>query len=160
MQKITTFFWFNNQAEEAAKFYTSIFKNSKIGNVARYTEVGQEHHGQKPGTAMTVPFTLDGIDFIALNGGPVFQFSQATSFVINCETQAEVDHFWDNLSAGGQVQQCGWLIDKFGIAWQVTPSIMGKLLQGDPEKSKRAMAAMFTMVKIDIQKLQDAYDGK
>jgi len=157
MQKITPFLWFDNQAEEAINFYTSIFKNSKIGTVARYGEAGP---GPK-GTVMTATFQLEGHDFIALNGGPHFKFSPAISFVVNCETQAEVDEFWEKLSGGGAVQQCGWLTDKFGVSWQIVPTILGELLQDkDPEKSKRVMEAMLKMVKLDIQQLQQAYAKK
>lgn len=162
LQKITPFLWFDSQAEEAARFYTSIFKNSKLGHVSRYSEAGKEIHGREPGSAMTVEFEIEGQPFTALNGGPIFQFTEAISFQIHCETQAEVDHYWDNLSAGGDpgAQQCGWLKDKFGVSWQVVPNILAKLLgDPDPNRSKRAMNAMLQMKKLDIAKLQQAAAG-
>ena len=153
MQKITPFLWFNGQAEEAAKFYVSIFKNSKIGTVNRYGD-----HGPGPkGTVMIAAFQLDGQDFIALNGGPQFKFSPATSFVVNCETQEEVDHFWEKLSEGGATQQCGWLQDKFGVSWQIVPTALAKLMSDpDPAKRNRVMGALMQMTKIEIAKLQQA----
>ena len=155
MPKISPFLWFNDKAEEAANFYISIFKNSRITSVARYGEAGP---GPK-GSVMTIAFHLDGQDFVGLNGGPHYAFSPAISFWINCETQEEVDHYWDNLSAGGQALQCGWLSDKFGVTWQVVPSILPKLLQDkDPQKSQRVMKAMLQMVKLDIAALKQAYD--
>jgi predicted 3-demethylubiquinone-9 3-methyltransferase (glyoxalase superfamily) len=155
MQKITPFLWFDNQAEEAAKFYVSIFKNSRIVSIARYGEAGP---GPK-GSAMTVNFELDGQPFIALNGGPHFKFTEAVSFSVDCKTQAEVDEFWEKLSAGGQEQPCGWLKDKHGLSWQINPAILGKMLgDPDPQKSKRVMEAMLKMKKIDIGRLQQAYD--
>jgi len=157
MPKITPFLWFNNQAEEAAKFYKSIFKNSKVGQVSRYSEAGKEVHGQEPGTVMTVAFELDGQPFTALNGGPLFKFTEAVSFVVHCELQQEVDHYWDKLSAGGQPSQCGWLKDKFGVSWQIVPNVLLQLLNDkDAKKSQRVMQAMLRMAKIDIKKLQDA----
>ena len=139
MPKITPFLWFDNQAEEAANFYVSIFKNSKIVNVSRYGEAGP---GPK-GSAMTVVFQLDGQEFIALNGGPHFKFTEAISFSVDCKTQQEVDEYWEKLSAGGKPGQCGWLKDKYGLSWQIVPSILGQLLgDKDPQKSKRAMEAM------------------
>jgi predicted 3-demethylubiquinone-9 3-methyltransferase (glyoxalase superfamily) len=156
MQKITPFLWFDNQAEEAAKFYTSIFSNSKIVGGARY---GEEGPGPQ-GTVMTVAFELDGQPFVALNGGPLFKFTEAISFVVNCETQEEIDRFWDRLSAGGEVQQCGWLKDKYGVSWQIVPTVLGQFLQDkDPEKSKRVMQAMLQMIKLDIKALRQAYAG-
>ena len=153
MQKITPFLWFNTEAEEAAKFYVSIFKNSKIITVTRYGEAGP---GPK-GSVMTVLFELNGQRFIALNGGPQFKFTEAVSFVVNCETQDEVDQFWVKLSAGGKKDHCGWLKDKFGLSWQIVPTILGELMQDkDPEKSKRVMQAMLQMDKLDIQKLKQA----
>ena len=156
MQKITPFLWFDGKAEEAANFYVSIFKNSKVGSIARYGDVGP---GPK-GSVMTVAFQLDGQEFVGLNGGPHFKFTEAVSFVVNCETQAEVDEFWEKLSAGGQKSRCGWLKDKYGLSWQIVPTILPKLVQDkDPAKSQRVMAAMMQMDKIDIEKLQQAYDG-
>jgi predicted 3-demethylubiquinone-9 3-methyltransferase (glyoxalase superfamily) len=155
MQKITPFLWFDTQAEEAVKFYTSIFPNSRIGNVARYGDVGP---GPK-GSVMTASFELNGQPFIALNGGPHFKFTEAISFVVNCTSQQEVDEYWEKLSAGGQESMCGWLKDKFGLSWQIVPTILGELLgDRDPRKSKRVMEAMLQMQKIDIAKLQQAYD--
>lgn len=154
MQKITAFLWFNDKAEEAANLYTSLFKNSKIGNVTRYGEGGP---GPK-GTVMSVTFQLDGQEFIALNGGPQFKFSPAVSFLVNCETQQEVDKLWEKLSEGGEKQRCGWLRDKYGLSWQIVPSILGKMLHDqDPEKSKKVMKAMLQMDKIDIARLEQAY---
>ena len=159
-QRITPFLWFDDQAEEAAKFYTSIFKNSRITGMTRYDEEGAKAAGRPKGTVMTVAFELDGQEFTALNGGPVFTFTEAISLVVNCETQAEVDHFWQKLSAGGQEVQCGWLKDKFGVSWQVVPTVLPEMLQDqDPEKAKRVMAAMLKMKKIDIEGLKKAYDG-
>jgi predicted 3-demethylubiquinone-9 3-methyltransferase (glyoxalase superfamily) len=156
MQKITPFLWFDNQAEEAMKFYTSIFKNSKVGNVARYTDVGPG----PAGSVMVASFELDGLAFTALNGGPMFKFTEAISFVVSCETQEEVDYFWSRLSEGGKTQQCGWLKDKFGLSWQIVPTILPKLAS-DPDRAKanRVMQAMLQMTKMDIAKLQQAYDG-
>ncbi len=159
MQKITPFLWFDHQAEEAAKFYTSVFKNSKITGIARYGEAGP---GPK-GSAMTVAFQLEGQEFVALNGGPVFKFTEAVSFVINCQTQEEVDYYWEKLSQGGdeKAQQCGWLKDQYGLSWQVVPTVLVELLQDkDAEKSKRVMQAMLQMKKIDVEKLRRAYEGK
>ena len=156
MQKITPFLWFDNQAEEAANFYTSIFKNnSKILFISRYGEAGP---GPK-GSVMVVKFQLFGQEFLALNGGPLFKFTEAVSFEVNCETQEEVDEYWEKLSAGGQKSRCGWLKDKYGLSWQIVPTILGKLLQDkDPEKAKRVMQEMLQMTKIDIKKLQQAYE--
>jgi predicted 3-demethylubiquinone-9 3-methyltransferase (glyoxalase superfamily) len=157
MQKITPFLWFDGKAEEAMNFYTSIFKNSKVGKVSRYGEAGP---GPK-GTVMVATFELDGQEFLALNGGPQFTFSPAISFVVNCVTQEEVDQFWDKLSAGGSTQACGWLKDKFGVSWQVVPTALGQLLSDpDPVKSNRVMQAMLQMTKIDIEKLKRAYSGR
>ena len=156
MQKITPFLWFDNNAEEAANFYVSVFKNSKVLNIARYGEVGP---GPK-GTVMTVEFELDGQEFVALNGGPQFKFTEAVSFVVNCDTQEEVDYYWERLSEGGEKSRCGWLRDKFGLGWQVTPTILGKLLADkDQEKAKRVMQTMLKMDKLDIEPLQRAYEG-
>jgi predicted 3-demethylubiquinone-9 3-methyltransferase (glyoxalase superfamily) len=156
MQKITPFLWFNGQAEEAANLYTSLFKNSKIGNIARYGEAGP---GPK-GSVMSVTFQLDGQEFIALNGGPQFTFSPAVSFLVSCETQEEVDRLWEKLSEGGRTNRCGWLQDKFGLSWQIVPSVLGKMLHDqDPEKSKKVMKAMLQMEKIDIARLERAYQA-
>jgi len=153
MEKISPFLWFDTQAEEAANFYTSIFKNSKINGITRYGDAGP---GPK-GSVMTVAFTLNGQDFVALNGGPIFKFNESISFVINCDSQEEIDYYWDNLLQGGTPSQCGWLKDKFGLSWQVVPTILPKLFQSkDPEKSKRVMQAMMKMVKFDIKTLEDA----
>jgi predicted 3-demethylubiquinone-9 3-methyltransferase (glyoxalase superfamily) len=158
MQKITPFLWFDDQAEEAAKFYVSIFKNSKIVSVNRYDEEGAKAAGRPKGSVMTVAFELDGQEFTALNGGPIFKFTEAISFVVHCETQNEVDHFWQKLTAGGQEVQCGWLKDRFGVSWQVVPNALIEMLQDkDPQKSKRVMAAMLKMKKIDIDGLKKAY---
>lgn len=157
MQKINPFLWFDNQAEEAATFYVSLFKNSKLLNVVRYGDAGP---GPK-GSAMTVTFELAGQKFIALNGGPVFKFNEAVSFLINCETQQEVDDLWEKLSAGGSESQCGWVKDKYGLSWQVVPIALGEMLQDkDPKKSQRVMQAMLQMRKIDIAKLKQAYNEK
>jgi len=157
LQRITPFLWFDDQAEDAANFYVSIFKNSSIKGVTRYDDAASKAAGRPKGSVMTVAFELDGQDFTALNGGPVFKFTEAMSLVVNCETQAEVDHFWDRLSEGGQEVQCGWLKDKFGVSWQVVPTILGELLQDkDRDKAKRVMAAMLKMKKLDVQQLKEA----
>jgi predicted 3-demethylubiquinone-9 3-methyltransferase (glyoxalase superfamily) len=157
MPKITPFLWFDNQAEEAIQFYTSIFKDSKILSVSRYGEAGP---GQ-PGTVMTATFQLAGQEFTALNGGPEFKFTEAISFFVSVETQAEVDELWEQLTAGGEESQCGWLKDKFGLSWQIVPTALGNLLGGpDPIKAQRAMQAMLQMKKIDIAGLQRAYKGE
>ena len=157
MRKITPFLWFDGKAEEAANFYTSIFKNSKITSVMRYGEAGP---GPK-GTAMSATFQLDGQEFIAFNGGPHFTFSPAISFFVTCETQAEVDDFWEKLSAGGERQRCGWLKDKYGVSWQIVPSALGDMLQDkDAAKSKRVMEAMLKMDKLDIAGLKQAYERR
>jgi predicted 3-demethylubiquinone-9 3-methyltransferase (glyoxalase superfamily) len=156
MQKISPFLWFDDQAEEAMHFYVSVFKNSKVGNVTRYGDAGP---GPK-GSVMTASFELEGQQFTALNGGPHFKFTEAISFVVSCETQAEVDELWDKLSEGGQTQQCGWLKDKFGLSWQITPVALMELMSDpDPERSRRVMEAMLQMTKIDIAKLRQAYEG-
>ncbi|MGA7380665.1 MAG: VOC family protein [Terriglobales bacterium] len=155
MQKITPFLWFDDKAEEAMNFYVSIFKNSKIGSVTRYGEAGP---GPK-GTVMSATFQLDGQDFFALNGGPLFKFTEAISFFVNCETQQEVDELWEKLSAGGTKSRCGWLKDKYGLSWQIIPSVLGKMLgDKDAKKAQRVMQAMLKMDKIDIKKLEQAYD--
>lgn len=156
MQRITPFLWFEYQAEEAVSFYTSVFKNSKVKNVSRYGETGP---GPK-GTVMTINFELDGQEFMALNGGPEFKFTEAISFVVNCKNQDEVDHYWERLSEGGQKIECGWLKDRYGLAWQVTPTILGELLTDkDAAKRERVMKAMLQMKKIDIEELKNAAEG-
>src|ERR687887_2041578 len=160
IQKITPFLWFDDNAEEAAKFYTSIFKKSKIIDIAYYGESAAEVSGRPKGTVMTVTFELEGQRFMALNGGPIFKFSQAISFLVSCETQQEVDDLWKKLSEGGEVEQCGWLKDKFGVSWQIVPSVLGEMMQDkDAEKSEKVMKALLQMKKIDIQSLQKAYAG-
>lgn len=162
IQKITPCLWFDNQAEEAAKFYTSVFKNSSIGRIAHYGEAGYEIHGRAAGTVMEVEFELNGQSFTALNGGPIFKFSEAISFQVNCATQEEVDYYWEKLSEGGDetAQQCGWLKDKYGVSWQVVPTALADMIN-DPDyaKSQRAMAAMLQMKKLDIEALRQAYAG-
>ncbi len=161
MQKITPFLWFDNQAEEAAKFYTSIFKNSKITDIARYGEAGAKVSGRAKGSVMTVSFELDGQEFTALNGGPLFKFTEAVSFVVNCKTQKEVDELWEKLSAGGEKSQCGWLKDKYGLSWQIVPTILTEMMEDkDPKRSERVMQAMLKMAKLDIESLKQAYHGK
>jgi predicted 3-demethylubiquinone-9 3-methyltransferase (glyoxalase superfamily) len=160
-QKITTFLWFDSQAEEAAKYYVSIFKDSRIVGTTRYDEEASKVAGRPKGSVMTVEFELDGQRFTALNGGPLFKFTEAISLVVHCENQNEVDHFWEKLSAGGEEVECGWLKDRYGLSWQVVPDVLIEMLQSkDPEKSKRAMAAMLKMRKLDIAALQQAYDGR
>jgi predicted 3-demethylubiquinone-9 3-methyltransferase (glyoxalase superfamily) len=161
IQKIAPCLWFDNQAEEAAQFYTAIFRNSKIGNISRYGEAGQEVHGKPPGSVMTVAFELDGQAFTALNGGPIFKFNEAISLQVNCETQEEVDYFWQKLSEGGdeKAQQCGWLKDKYGVSWQIVPRVLLETLNADPEKSQSVMTAMLQMKKIDIDALKQAAAG-
>jgi len=158
MQKIIPFLWFDDNAEEAAKFYTSVFKNSKIKKIGRYTKVGPGPEG----SVMTVEFTLNGQDFVALNGGPNFKFTEAISLVVNCETQAEVDRYWKALTAsGGKEVACGWLKDKYGLCWQITPTMLTKLItEKDRDKVDRVMTAMMGMVKLDIKKLKAAADAK
>ena len=156
MGKITPFLWYDNNAEEAVNHYTSIFKNSRVTNIARYGEAGP---GPK-GSVMTIAFQLEGQDFIALNGGPMFKFNEAISFSVDCKTQQEVDELWEKLSAGGQPSQCGWLKDKYGLSWQIVPSVLIEMLQDpDAEKSQRVMQAMMQMSKIDIAALRRAYQG-
>jgi len=157
MQKIAPCLWFDGKAEEAMNFYTSIFKNSKVGNVMRYGDAGP---GQK-GTVMSATFELEGQEFMALNGGPMFTFSPAISFFVKCETQEEVDDLWAKFLEGGEPQQCGWLTDKFGVSWQIVPTILGEMLQDkDAEKAKRVMQAMLKMVKLDIKLLKQAYEQR
>jgi predicted 3-demethylubiquinone-9 3-methyltransferase (glyoxalase superfamily) len=162
MQRITPSLWFDDQAEAAAAFYTTIFRNSRIVNISRYGEVGYEVHGRPAGTVMAVAFELAGQAFTALNGGPLFRFNEAISFQVHCETQEDVDYYWEKLSAGGddKAQQCGWLKDKYGVSWQVVPGILLEMIgDPDPEKSQRAMAAMLQLKKIDIEALRRAYAG-
>jgi predicted 3-demethylubiquinone-9 3-methyltransferase (glyoxalase superfamily) len=154
-QDITPCLWFDNQAEEAAKFYTSIFKNSKIINTSRYTREGFEIHGRKAGSVMTVNFQLNGQPFLALNGGPEFKFNEAISFQVLCETQQEIDYYWERLTEGGQEVQCGWLKDKFGVSWQIVPVLLSKLLS-DPTRAERVTRAFLQMKKFDIEKLKQA----
>ena len=155
MQKITPFLWFDDKAEEAVNYYVSIFKDSRIESVSRYGEGGPGPYGQ----VMSMSFQLFGQEFMALNGGPVFSFTPAISFFVNCESQQEVDEYWDKLTAGGEIEQCGWLKDKFGVSWQIVPTILGELLNDkDPEKAKRVMNAMLQMKKIDIAGLKQAYE--
>ncbi len=161
MQKIIPFLWFDHQAEEAVQLYTSLLADSKIGKVVRYTDESAEAAGQAKGSVMTIDFELNGQQFVALNGGPVFHFTEAISFLINCDNQEEVDRLWDKLSEGGdpKAQQCGWLKDKYGVSWQVVPTILNELLNDpDPERAKRAMTAMLKMKKIDIAGLTEAAD--
>ena len=162
VQKITPCLWFDDQAEEAVEFYTAIFSNSRIVTISRYGEAGYEVHGRPAGTVMVVAFELDGQAFTALNGGPLFKFNEAISFQVNCETQEEVDYYWEKLSEGGdeKAQQCGWLKDKYGASWQVVPSVLIEMINDpDSEKSQRAMEAMLQMKKIDIDELKRAYAG-
>ena len=162
IQRITPCLWFDNQAEEAAKYYCGIFRNSKIVNVVRYGEAGQEIHGKPAGTVMVVAFELEGQAFSALNGGPIFKFNEAISLQIHCETQDEVDYYWENLARGGDVaaQQCGWLKDKFGLSWQVVPRVLLEMIN-DPEaaKSQRTTTAMLQMKKLNIAELKRAHAG-
>ena len=157
MQKISANLWFDNEAEEAAKFYTSIFKNSKIEKVARYGKEGFDIHKRPEGSVMTVAFELEGQKFVALNGGPIFKFNESVSFIVNCDTQEEIDYYWEKLSQGGdkKAQQCGWLKDKFGVSWQIVPTVLAQLLS-NPEKSQRVVQAFMKMKKFDIEKLVNA----
>src|SRR5436305_7182381 len=162
MQRISPFLWFDSQAEEAAKYYVSIFRNSKIDKITRYPEEAAKKIGREPGSVMTVEFTLEGTGFVALNAGPQFKFTEATSFVVMCETQKEVDYYWEKLTAdGGEPGPCSWLKDKFGLSWQVQPRLLIELL-GDPDKARagRVMNAMMDMTKIDIATLQKAAMSK
>ncbi len=155
--------WFDDQAEQAVRFYDSIFKDARIGHIARYGEAGQEIHGKKPGSVMTIEFELNGTHFTALNGGPVFQFNEAISLQVMCDSQEEVDHYWSQLGAGGPVeaQQCGWLKDRYGVSWQIVPKAMiDMLLDPDYARSQRVMAAMMQMKKLDIAALRRAYDAQ
>jgi predicted 3-demethylubiquinone-9 3-methyltransferase (glyoxalase superfamily) len=160
--KIAPCLWFDSQAEEAAKFYASVFKNSRIGRIARYGKSGKEIHGRDEGSVMTVEFELEGQPFVGLNGGPHFKFTEAVSFQIYCDTQDEIDYYWDALRAGGGEEgPCGWLKDRFGLSWQVAPAVIADMMQDkDRSKADRAMAALLQMRKLDIAALQKAYDGK
>jgi predicted 3-demethylubiquinone-9 3-methyltransferase (glyoxalase superfamily) len=159
MQKITTCLWFNDNAEEAVNFYTSIFKNSKIGTITHYGDATAEVSGRKKGSVMVIKFELDGREFLALNGGPVYGFTPAISLIVNCDTQQELDEMWSKLSAGGQEVECGWLTDKFGLSWQIVPTALEKMMQDkDQSKLDRVMAALLQMTKLDIAKLQQAYE--
>ena len=163
VQKITPFLWFDNQAEDAAKFYVSIFGNSALGTVNRYGKEGFEVHGRPEGSAMTVSFSLEGQEFTALNGGPHFKFTEAISFVVKCETQSEVDHYWEKLGQGGdeRAQRCGWLKDKYGVSWQIVPTALFELMGGtDATGSQRVMQAMLRMKKLDVAALRQAYEEK
>jgi len=160
MQEITPCLWFDSNAEEAVNFYASVFKKSKIGKISRYGEEGYEIHGKPAGTVLTVEFELNGQTFTALNGGPVFKFNEAISFQVSCKSQKEVDYFWEKLSKGGdaKAQQCGWLKDKYGVSWQIVPTVLGEMLQDkNTEKSERVMKALLQMKKLDIKKLKQAY---
>jgi predicted 3-demethylubiquinone-9 3-methyltransferase (glyoxalase superfamily) len=159
MQKITTFFWFDDKAEEAANFYTSVFKNSRITGVTRYDEAASKAAGRPKGSVMTVEFVLEGQEFTALNGGPIFKFTEAISLVVNCETQQEIDDFWEKLSKGGDKGQCGWLKDRYGLSWQVVPTVLKQMLQDkNARKSQAVMKAMLQMTKLDIAALKQAYE--
>lgn len=161
MQKIVPFLWFDDKAEEAANYYVSIFGNSKIVSVTRYSDAGAEVSGRPGGSVMTVAFELEGQEFVALNGGPQFSFSPAVSFVVNCKSQNELDELWEKLTAGGEEQQCGWLRDKYGVTWQIVPTVIGELMSDpDPARSQRVVQALMQMTKIDIGALKEAYTGR
>ena len=163
MQKITSNLWFDTQAEEAAKFYTSVFNNAGIGRITRYPKEGFEVHGMKEGTVMTVQFWMEDQEFVALNGGPHFKFNEAVSFIVNCENQQEIDYYWEKLSEGGdkKAQQCGWLKDKFGLSWQIVPTMLLDMYNDEKsKKSERVMRAMLQMKKLDIAKLEEAYNER
>jgi predicted 3-demethylubiquinone-9 3-methyltransferase (glyoxalase superfamily) len=158
--KITPCLWFDTEAEEAAKFYTSIFANSRINQISRYTEAGRDIHKKPPGSVMVVEFELDGQTFTALNGGPQFKFDEAVSFQVMCDSQSEIDHFWTRLSAGGKESRCGWLKDKFGLSWQIVPSTLPRMMKdADAASSARVMNAVMQMKKFDLDTLQRAYSG-
>ena len=158
MQKLTPCLWFDSNAEEAVKFYASIFKNSKVGSIARYGDAGAEVSGRPKGMVMTVEFQLEGQEFLALNGGPHFKFTEAISFIVSCETQEEIDEMWEKLSEGGKPGQCGWLKDKYGMSWQIVPTVLDEMMQDkDAKKSERAMSALLQMTKLDIKRLEQAY---
>jgi predicted 3-demethylubiquinone-9 3-methyltransferase (glyoxalase superfamily) len=157
MQKITPMLWFDSEAEQAARFYTSIFKDSKIKTITQYGDSAAEASGRPKGSVMTVSFEIEGQEFVALNGGPQFKFSEAVSFVVNCKSQKEIDEMWAKLTAGGgQPGPCGWLKDRFGLSWQVVPTVLDDLMKGDPKKSERVMAALMKMSKIDVETLEEA----
>lgn len=161
MQKIISNLWFDSQAEEAARYYVSIFKNSTIGRITRYGKEGYEIHQRPAGSVMTIEFILEGQTFVALNGGPHFKFNEAISFIVNCHTQEEIDYYWNRLSAGGDpnAQQCGWLKDKFGLSWQIVPAILDDMVSdSDPKKSEAVMGALLKMKKLEIKKLEEAYN--
>jgi predicted 3-demethylubiquinone-9 3-methyltransferase (glyoxalase superfamily) len=161
MPTMTPCLWFDSQAEEAANFYVSIFKNSKVETVSRYSEQAANASGRAAGSVMTITFELDGQKYMALNGGPVFQFSPAISFMVNCESQGDIDHLWKELSAGGEFLDCGWLRDQYGITWQIVPAVLGKMMQDkDSAKTSRVMAELLKMKKLEIEPLQKAYAGK
>jgi len=162
-QRISPCLWFDSQAEQAANFYVSVFKNSKVGRISRYSKAGQETHKQRPGSVMTVEFELDGQTFTALNAGPVFTFNEAVSLQVNCDTQEELDYYWEKLSQGGdpRAQQCGWLKDKYGLSWQIVPRVLGEMFNDhESPKAERAMEAMLRMKKIDIAELERAAAGE
>jgi predicted 3-demethylubiquinone-9 3-methyltransferase (glyoxalase superfamily) len=160
-QKITPCLWFDSEAEDAARFYVSAFDNARISRISRYGNEGFEVHGRPEGSVMTVEFEIEGQKFTALNGGPHFKFSEAISFQVPCETQEEIDYYWQRLSAGGQIQECGWLKDRFGLSWQIFPAALPNMLSdSDPAKAARAMRAMLSMKKLDIAELRAAYEGK
>lgn len=160
MQKIAACLWFDSQAEEAARFYASVFRNSAIGKIARYDAASAQASGRPAGSVMTIAFTLNGQDFIALNGGPAFKFNESISFVVNCDSQGEIDRLWEHLTEGGAPVQCGWLKDRFGVSWQIVPEELDDLVSGpDPAAAQRAMAALLQMVKIDVGRLRAAYHG-
>lgn len=161
MQKITPCLWFDDNAEEAARFYVSVFKNSRINGVTRYGEAGAGASGRPEGTVMTVEFEIEGQGFTALNGGPVFQFSPAISFMVDCKTQAEIDRLWEMLSEGGEEIECGWLKDRYGVSWQIVPAVLREMLQDrDPKRTERVMGALLKMKKLDIDGLSKAYEGR
>jgi predicted 3-demethylubiquinone-9 3-methyltransferase (glyoxalase superfamily) len=163
VQKITANFWFDHQAEDAAKYYTTIFKNSKMGRIMRYSKEGFEIHQRPAGSVMTVEFQIEGQQFVGLNGGPHFKFNEAISFIVNCDSQKEVDYYWEKLSEGGdpKAQMCGWLKDKFGVSWQIVPTEMNDMFQDEnSEKAQRAMRAMLQMKKLDLATVKKAYEGK
>lgn len=163
MQKITPFLWFDGKAEEAVNFYVALFRNSGIDTVTRYGKEGARASGMPADAVMTMAFRIEGQDFVALNGGPHFKFTEAISFVVNCESQEEVDYYWERLSAGGDpaAQRCGWLKDRYGVSWQIVPKVLGSLLQGpDAARSGRVMQALLQMTKLDIKALQQAYDNR
>lgn len=157
--KISPCLWFDDRAEEAARFYSGIFPNSRIRGISHYPAVGQDVHGQKAGAVLTVEFELDGLAFTALNGGPQFKFTEAVSLQVDCSTQDEVDYYWNALSAGGSEQACGWLKDRYGLSWQIVPSMISKWMTGEPAAAARVFAAIMPMIKLDIAALQRAYEG-